>query len=295
MELVELHILQRKVVAEHQSVAVPAKGGRVAGDLPDPAVTPGGKHRRLAVKDVQLAGGDLGRDRAPHLPFHHDQVQNVELVEKGDLVLDALLVEGLQDHVPGAIGRVAGAPDRLLGLVVGMPAERPLGDLALRRAIKREPHVLQLNDRLNRFVAEDLHRVLVRQVVGAFDRVVCMPLGAILFEVSQGRADTTLSRPGVGAEGVELADDGRIDFLGSVQRGHQARPASTDDHRVETMCLHSLFPGRPYKIQNRDHTRPSFSKAVSWSKAISPTTPATTSTVPRICIPVCAALLRSGS
>jgi hypothetical protein len=38
----------------------------------------------------------------------HDQIHHLELVEKGHLVLDALLVKGLQDHVTGAIGRIAG-------------------------------------------------------------------------------------------------------------------------------------------------------------------------------------------
>ena len=50
------------------------------------------------------------------------------LVEEADAVLDALLVERLEDHVAGAVGREAGPPDRALAEVAGVAAEAPLVD-----------------------------------------------------------------------------------------------------------------------------------------------------------------------
>ena len=49
---------------------------------------------------------------------------HLELVEEVDLVLETLLVQGLEDHVAGAVGGVAGAVDRLAVRVlrVGCPA-----------------------------------------------------------------------------------------------------------------------------------------------------------------------------
>ena len=61
------------------------------------------------MEDVELAGGDLDGDDPPALAVDHDEVQHVELVEERHALLDALLVERLEDHVAGAVGRVAGA------------------------------------------------------------------------------------------------------------------------------------------------------------------------------------------
>ena len=53
-----------------------------------------------------------------------EQVQAVELVEEPDVALHALLVERLQDHVAGAVGRVARAPHRPLAVVAVCPPNR---------------------------------------------------------------------------------------------------------------------------------------------------------------------------
>ena len=100
--------------------------------LPHLAPAAGGEEHRLGVEDVQLAGGDLHchhaarrRRRSMIRSSTWNSSKNVTLL------LDALLVEGLQDHVAGAVGGVAGPAHRLLGDVVGVPAEGALGDLAL--------------------------------------------------------------------------------------------------------------------------------------------------------------------
>ena len=56
------------------------------------------------------------------------QVQAVELVEEAHVALHALLVQRLQDHVAGAVGRVARAHDRRLAVVARVAAEPALVD-----------------------------------------------------------------------------------------------------------------------------------------------------------------------
>ncbi len=53
------------------------------------------------------------------------------LVVELDAVLEALLVQGLQDHVAGPVGGEAGSPDRPLAVVAGVAAEPALVDLAV--------------------------------------------------------------------------------------------------------------------------------------------------------------------
>ena len=47
---------------------------------------------------------------------------------------------------------------------------------------------------------EDYRRLLVHQVVAAFYRVKGVPLGFVLFDISQGGADAPLGRPGMAAD-----------------------------------------------------------------------------------------------
>ncbi len=89
------------------------------------------------MEDVQLAGGDLIGDDAAYGIAGAQQLDDVELVEEVDPVFDALLVERLQDHVAGAVSGVAGAHDRLAGVVVGVAPEAPLGDAAVGQTVER--------------------------------------------------------------------------------------------------------------------------------------------------------------
>ena len=163
-----------------------------------------------------------------------EQVHDLVLVEEPDAVLDALLVERLQDHVAGSVGRVAGPPDRRLAVVAGVAAEAALVDLAVRRAIERQAHVLELDDRLDRLAGQDLGGVLVDQVVAALDGVEHVPLPVVLLEVAESGADTALGGAGVGAGGIELGQDGGVDALaGQLQSGPQTGAAGADDDRIE--------------------------------------------------------------
>ena len=145
-------------------------------------------------------------------------VEHVELVEEVDAEPDAVLEQRLQDHVAGAVGGVAGAADRRLAVVAGVAAEAALVDLALGRAVERQAHVLEVDDRVDGLLREDLGRVLVDEVVAALDGVEGVPLPAVLLDVGERRGHAALRRARVGAGGVELRDDGGL--------GVRARPRS---------------------------------------------------------------------
>ena len=190
----------------------------------------------VRAEDVQLAVGDAVGHDAPRdrvRPAVEQQVDDVVLVEELDAVLDALLVERLQDHVAGPVGGEARAADRRLAVVAGVAAEPALVDLAVGRPVERQAHVLQLDDRLDRLARQDLGRVLVDQVVAALDRVVHVPLPVVLLLVAEGGADAALGGAGVGAGRVQLGQDRGLDAVaGQLERGPQAGAAGADDDRL---------------------------------------------------------------
>src|SRR5690606_37076310 len=146
----ELHVFEGESLAPDDADAVTGEGVSVGGGLVDFAETTGREDHRLALEDVQVAGGELvgddagGATDAIHLT--HYEVEHVELVEEVDAVFDAVLVQRLQDHVTGAVGGVARAAHRALAVVAGVPAEAALVDLALGGAVEGQSHVLEVDD-----------------------------------------------------------------------------------------------------------------------------------------------------
>ena len=99
----------------------------------------------------------------------------------------------------GAVGRVAGAAHGRLAVVGGVAAEAALVDLALGRAVERQAHVLEVDDRVDGLLREDLGRVLVDQVVAALDGVEGVPLPAVLLDVGEGGGHAALRRARCGS------------------------------------------------------------------------------------------------
>ena len=243
MELEELHILQRQAATQKHGGAVAGVGIGVGCDRIDTAMTAGGEDDGLGVKGVQLAGGKLHGDHASGPAVDDQQVEDLILIEKVDLVLETLLIEGLEDHVTGSVSSVGRAAHRLAGLKVGVTAERALGDLTVGGAVERQAHVLQLQHGINRLVAHELNGILVAEVVRAFDGVVGMPFGLVFFKVAEGGADPALCRAGVGTGGVELADDGRLRAARGVEPRHEAGAARPDDDYFKFMNIrHAVLP-----------------------------------------------------
>src|SRR5690606_19205235 len=116
--------------------SVTGEGVGIGGHFPAATPAAGGEVDCLAVEDVKLSGGYLISDDSANRIVDPDEIDNVEFIEEVDLVFDALLVEGLQDHVTGAIGRVAGAHHRLSGLVISVTTEPALGNSTVRQSVE---------------------------------------------------------------------------------------------------------------------------------------------------------------
>ncbi len=228
VELVELHVLQREALAVDDAHAVTGEGVGVARHLEDLAEAAGGEQHRLGLEDVQLAGrqlvGDDAADVLDAVDLGEGHVEHVELVEEVDAVLDALLEQRLQDHVAGAVGREARAADGGLAVVAGVPAEAALVDAALGRAVERQAHLLEVQDRVDGLLAHHLGGVLVDEVVTALDGVEGVPLPVVLLDVGEGGAHAALRRAGVGARRVELGEHRGAGALAGLEgRAHARR------------------------------------------------------------------------
>ena len=178
-------------------------------DLAEPARR---QHDGLRLEHLDLARGELVRHhaRGPALTVDvvQEQVEHVVLVVELDLVLDALLVERLEDHVPRAVGREARPPDGGLAVVAGVTAEPALVDPPLRRPVERQAELLEVEHGVDRLAAHDLGGVLVDEEVTALDGVPGVPLPVVLLDVRQRGAHAALRGAGVGARRVELGEDG---------------------------------------------------------------------------------------
>jgi hypothetical protein len=241
VELEELHVLEREALAPDDAHAVAGEGvgvGRGAEHLPEAA---GGEDDRLGVEDVDLAGRELVGDDAGCLDaagrlLGHD-VEDVELVVELHVVLDALLVERLQDHVAGAVGREAGPAYGGLAVVAGVTAEAALVDAPLLGAVEGEAHLLEVEDRVDRLLGHHLGGVLVDEVVAALDGVEGVPLPVVLLDVGEGGAHAALGRAGVGPGGVELGQHRGAGALTGLERGAHACAARADDDDVVLVGL----------------------------------------------------------
>ncbi len=151
--------------------------------------------------------------------------------------LDAVLVQRLQDHVAGAVRGVAGPAHGRLAVLGGVAAESALVDLALGRAVERQAHVLEVDDRVDGLLREDLGRVLVDQVVAALHRVEGVPLPAVLLHVGERGGHAALRRAGVGPGGVELRDDRGARLRARLDRRTHAGAAGAHDQHVVPVVL----------------------------------------------------------
>ena len=136
-----------------------------------------------------------------------EELEHVVLVVELDLLLDALLVQRLQDHVTGAVGRVARTSHGRLAVVTSVAAKAPLVDLAVLGAVERKAHVLKVKHSVDGLAAENLCGVLINEVVATLDRVEDVPLSVVVFHVRKCRRHAALRSTGVRARGVELGEN----------------------------------------------------------------------------------------
>jgi hypothetical protein len=233
VELEHLHVLEGDPAPPHDRGAVAGERVRVRRDAEHPAVAARGEDDRLRADHVELARPELVRDdpRGPPV-VGSEEVQAVELVEESHVALHALLVQGLQDHVPGPIGRVAGSADGRLPVVPRVPAEPALVDPPVGRSVERQSPALELVDRVDRLFGHEERGRLVDEVVAALHRVERVPFGGVLLDVPERRADAALRRAGMRPGGVELRDHDRPAALRELDRGAQPGPAAADHDGV---------------------------------------------------------------
>src|SRR6185503_1803887 len=191
-----------------------------------------------------------------------DELPGEVLLVDPEVALHHLLVEDMDEHVAGDVGRVRRA--RLAG-----GAEGALRDPSVLGAREDRAPVLELVDVVGRLVAEHLDRVLVAEVVRALDRVERVLFGVVLRGVAKGRVDAALRRAGVAANGMDLGDERHVRPLvvGLDSRAH-AGTAGTDDEDVvlrfhPTRTLSDRGAGRG---QTRGPAETRFSSAPNFSK-----------------------------
>jgi hypothetical protein len=136
-----------------------------------------GEDNRFGMDGVQFACCQFHCHNASGLAIDHDEIKHLIFIKEIDLVLQALLVQGLQDHVSRAVGGVCRAADGFARFVVGMPAKRTLGNFAFGRAVEGQTHVFEFEHGVDGFIGHELDRVLVAEIIGTFDGIVHVPFG----------------------------------------------------------------------------------------------------------------------
>src|SRR5690606_41571154 len=104
----------------------------------------------------------------------------IPFIEEGGVVLDVVLVQGVQQRVTGTVGGGTGTGSlTALTVVLGLTTEGALIDAALLGAGARQTHVLQLEHGLRTYGAHVFAGILVTEAVGTLDGVrhVAAPAG----------------------------------------------------------------------------------------------------------------------
>ena len=244
VELVELHVFERDALAPHDAHAVAREGVCVGGGLVDFAETARGENDCLGLEHVNVSRGQLvGHDTRGNLLAlfgGHHHVEHVELVVELDAVLDAVLKQGLQNHVSGAVGRVARAANGSLAVVAGVTTEAPLVNLALGRPVEGKTHVLEVDHRVDGFSGQNLGGILVDQVVATLDGVEGVPLPAVFLNIGQCRGHTALRGTGVRSRGVQLGDHGRLGLGTCLDGGAHSGSTGTHNHDVVFVIVNAV-------------------------------------------------------
>ena len=170
------------------------------GQTPTASGTAGGEQRSFGFKNMNVTGFHLeGGDANNVASFVTNQVHCQPLNEEAGFFLDVLLVQRVQHGVTGAVCRCASSLNGFFAIVGGVAAKRTLVNRAVRVAVKRHAHVLQVINNLGGFTAHVFNSVLVAKPVRTFDGVIEMVVPVVLGHVAERGANATLRRHGVRA------------------------------------------------------------------------------------------------
>src|SRR5690606_37501198 len=133
VELPHFHVLHRNAGAQGHAHAVTGVDQGVGGGGIDASSTTGGQHGGLGADVDGLAGfqtdGDDTHDSTV-LVLH--QVHGIPFIEEGGVVLDVVLVQGVQQRVTGTVGGGTGTGSlTALTVALGLTTEGALIDAAL--------------------------------------------------------------------------------------------------------------------------------------------------------------------
>ena len=85
-----------------------------------------GEDDSFGMDRMQFARGEFNGDNARSFPVDHDEIKHLIFIKEVDLVLNALLIQRLQDHVTRAVCGVRGSSHGFASFIVGVPAKRSL-------------------------------------------------------------------------------------------------------------------------------------------------------------------------
>ena len=173
VELPELHVFERNAGACRHAQAVAGVDEGIGRGRKNTTRAAGGQQCGLGFKNMHVARFHLDGGHANHIALGvTDQVHGQPLHEEAGFFFDILLVQRVQHGVAGAVGSSAGALHSFFAVVGSVAAKRALVNRAVRVAVKRHAHVLEVIDDLGRFAAHVFNGVLVAEPVGAFDGVI---------------------------------------------------------------------------------------------------------------------------
>ena len=239
VELEKFHILKRQTAPQRERNTIARHGVGIGRDLEYSSEATRRDHHSFGVKDVQLTGSDFVGDYPFRDVILDEQVHHLKFVEEPDVVLNALLVQRLEDHMSRAIRCVTGSLDCGLTVISCVSSKRPLGDFAFRRSTEGKTPVLKLKDRVDRFPRHDFDRILISEIITSFDCVEHVPFPAVRLHVSQCSTDAALRRAGVSPGGIEFAHNGNARACGCVKRPHQTGTACTNYDRIKSVIRHA--------------------------------------------------------
>src|SRR5690606_26318487 len=242
VELPHFHVLYRHAGTQRHADAVAGVDQGIGSGGVDTARTTGGQHGGLGTDIDGFAGfnadGDNANDSAV-LVLH--QVNRVPLIKEGGVVLDVVLVQGVQQGVTGTVGCGAGAGGlATVTVILGLATERTLVDTALLGTGERQTHVFQFENGLRANGTHVFDSVLVTDIVGALDGIVHVP-APIIIRVRRGdrAGNTALGGYSVRTGREHLGNHSSlVTALSQLQRCAHTGTTTTNNDGVKSQSTH---------------------------------------------------------
>ena len=235
VELPHLHILHADAGTQRHTNAVTCVDVGIGGGLVDTTGTASRQHGGLGLEVDHFTALHIDGGTTHHmaiLVFH--QIQRIPLGEDGGLVLDVLLIEGVQQGVTGTVGGRCGTSSLLATEILGLTTKRTLVDRPVVETGEGQPHVLQLIDSLGTGFAHVLDGFLITDVIGTFYRVIHMPLPVVIVGIAQRNRDPALGGNSVRTGWKNLGQQSAaLAGLGNLQRGAHTGTTGTNHHRIK--------------------------------------------------------------